>query len=817
MAGSVKVLLKTVFDDKGLKQAESSFDKLSGTLKNVAGGIVAALSVKAITDFTMKAVNAASNLSAEFEGVNQIFGASAKAVQDFAKQAAYSVGISETAALQAAKNFGTFATSAGLAGSEAAGFSTKLVQAAGDLASFNDVPVEETLAAIRSGLQGQGEPLSRFGILMNEATLKAKAMEMGIINNTKNALTPQQKVLAANKLILDELGVAQGDFVKYQDTYGNAVKTINATMQNLVSTIGTELLPIAETMAIDFRDFLTDMSDPTTQLGEDFAETTSAFTIFVETIADGFASLDKTAAGSAILDLLEGIFIGFSEIAWVAGDAADTMMKAFSGDWAGAWRNITTFFTRYNSFVDKVYNEIDARTAASQKKQFQANQAAAYGGSLDYLRAIGAVSSTVTAAGGGGGGGTGVADAMAKARAAVQKVVKDTQSKLAKANADYNASVLKAQETYKDNVVRLEQQAQDARLSIIQQSQDRLRSAFMTAIGFGGEFSLASQFEKEGEKSVQYIIDGFTKKLADSKRLVEQSSKLASEGFSQTFIEQIVAAGTQTGNEMAAAILEASPETKSEMRRLFGELETISQSGMDTLAQTIYDQQGLATQELKTLYAQVQKDLDAALLAEQHALNASLETAAQTLYDTTSAIRLAFIAEIDAMDGALGGLNKTVDQMLAKLATLQAKSAAALGTAMVQPGASLSVDTAVSGVAVSTAEVNKAAGIVIDSIDDVAGTYQYLADRITAAQKYISAGSTTAAQKASAQATLTSLQTQQAGLYEAAKAGTAVGTVININVKTDTTQSNAMVGKTLGNIVTKYVSTGGQVLVSAGS
>jgi hypothetical protein len=42
----------------------------------------------------------------------------------------------------------------------------------------------------------------------------------------------------------------------------------------------------------------------------------------------------------------------------------------------------------------------------------------------------------------------------------------------------------------------------------------------------------------------------------------------------------------------------------------------------------------------------------------------------------------------------------------------------------------------------------------------------------------------------------------------------AVGTTININVKTDPSQSLAMVGKTLGNTITKYVTAGGQVLVS---
>jgi hypothetical protein len=38
-------------------------------------------------------------------------------------------------------------------------------------------------------------------------------------------------------------------------------------------------------------------------------------------------------------------------------------------------------------------------------------------------------------------------------------------------------------------------------------------------------------------------------------------------------------------------------------------------------------------------------------------------------------------------------------------------------------------------------------------------------------------------------------------------------TIINLNVRTDPSQSTAMVGKSIGNIITKYVTTGGQVAV----
>jgi len=69
-------------------------------------------------------------------------------------------------------------------------------------------------------------------------------------------------------------------------------------------------------------------------------------------------------------------------------------------------------------------------------------------------------------------------------------------------------------------------------------------------------------------------------------------------------------------------------------------------------------------------------------------------------------------------------------------------------------------------------------------------------------------------QEASAGRSIADWTRQLTDLRGAAATGNVAGTVININVKTDTTQSQAMVGKTIGNIVTKYVTTGGQVLVS---
>jgi len=227
------------------KATSESFGKMGQTALKL-GSIVKAAVIGFVTiqgaQFLQGAIKQASGFEAEFEGVNQVFGDGAKVVQDFAKNAAVTAGLAETTALRFAKSFGGYASSAGLAGDEMAKFSTTMVQAAGDLGSFYDLPTESALMAIQQGLRGEYEPLRRFNILLDENKIGQKAMQMGLSSTGKN-LTQQQKILARQKLIMEGLGVAQGDFVKYADTYGNSIKTTSALFQNLQKDVGGALLP----------------------------------------------------------------------------------------------------------------------------------------------------------------------------------------------------------------------------------------------------------------------------------------------------------------------------------------------------------------------------------------------------------------------------------------------------------------------------------------------------------------------------------------------------------------------------------------------
>jgi hypothetical protein len=240
---AIRIPILTSFDPKGLKQANSEFAKLQTSIGSLGRNFaIAGTAIVAGTALLGKAVQSASNFEAEFEGVNQVFGEAAASVQRFAEQAAQSAGLSATEALQASKTFGLFATGAGLGVQEAAKFSTTMVQLAGDLGSFNDVPTAEALAAIQSGLMGQSEPLRKFGVFLDDARLKAEALNMGIYNG-KGPLSTQQKMMASYSAILAQTTTQQGDFVKYQDTLGNQLKTISTEFDNLTKDIGLMLIP----------------------------------------------------------------------------------------------------------------------------------------------------------------------------------------------------------------------------------------------------------------------------------------------------------------------------------------------------------------------------------------------------------------------------------------------------------------------------------------------------------------------------------------------------------------------------------------------
>jgi CRP-like cAMP-binding protein len=256
----------STFDASGVNKAERAFKNLGGQagvlgksvsassnlMKTALAGVGAASVVKGL----QSAVMAASSLSESIAKSDTVFGKNAQAIQAWSKTTASALGVSRQAALEAAGTYGNLFRAFGISEQESAKMSQSLVTLAADLASFNNVPIEDALLALRSGLSGETEPLKRFGIALNEARLKEQALADGLIKTTKGTLPQAIKTQAAYALILKDSALAQGDVARTADGLANQLKFLKAGLEDAKAGFGEALLPAALSVVNAFNEKL---------------------------------------------------------------------------------------------------------------------------------------------------------------------------------------------------------------------------------------------------------------------------------------------------------------------------------------------------------------------------------------------------------------------------------------------------------------------------------------------------------------------------------------------------------------------------------
>ena len=295
--------------DKADNETRSFSDKLGTALKTGAlafaalGAAAGAMAIKIGKD----AIGAASDFAEEISKAKVIFGDASKDIEAFAETAADSLGQSKKQAVSAASTFATLGKAAGLTGKDLSKFSIGFVKLASDLASFNNTSPEEAIQAIGAALRGEAEPIRKYGILLNDATLKNEALALGLIKSTKEALSPANKVLAAQAAIYKQTSDAQGDFAKTSDGLANSQRILAANIEDVKTTLGESLLPVA----LKFSDFLKNDFVPAVKglvdglTGQSRKAAVPAFLTFGEVIEDS-----ETAGydlGKALRELGDGL------------------------------------------------------------------------------------------------------------------------------------------------------------------------------------------------------------------------------------------------------------------------------------------------------------------------------------------------------------------------------------------------------------------------------------------------------------------------------------------------------------------------------
>lgn len=295
----------TLFGDAAGKSAGSRFGSVFSKAAK-AGMIGLAAAGAGAIKLGVDSISAASDLEESTNKVAQVFGDAADKVLKFTAGTADALGQTNQQAREAAATFGIFGSAAGLADKKNARFAKRMTTLASDLASFNNTDPAQAVEALGAALRGESEPIRAYGVMLDEATLKAEAMRLGLLKPVKDEskirsyqvrimegqkayndavaesgeksiealkaeanlgtlreslrkategsippLTQQQKLLSAQSEIFKQTGVAQGDFARTSDGLANQQRRLAARFEDAKARLGTGLLPIM-TKAADF-------------------------------------------------------------------------------------------------------------------------------------------------------------------------------------------------------------------------------------------------------------------------------------------------------------------------------------------------------------------------------------------------------------------------------------------------------------------------------------------------------------------------------------------------------------------------------------
>jgi hypothetical protein len=723
--------------DGSVKTASTGMSNMIANAKRMAGAMGVAFAATQVVQFGKDVVMAASNMNESLSKMHVVFGENADAVEQFGNKSATSIGISKQAAIEAAGTYGNLFQAFGVGQGKATEMSTTLVKLAGDLASFNNTSVEDAINALRSGLSGETEPLKRFGVALNDVTLKNKAMAMGF-GEIKGAMDPAIKAQVTYALVMEQTKLAQGDFERTSSGTANTMKILQAQMENAKAALGAGLLPVFQAILLIMKPLISGLAAFGNLLAK-HGDDVKVFTIAVLAFAAGWgvytlavnAAKIATATLNAVLAINPFVAIAIAIGAVAVGlyelyKRSDAFRKAINtifsamvgalGQFIGAIATVFEAASKIPGIGSKFDGVAKAiRGASDNMKEFALNVGKVKQAQSTSNAALGlsgsAFDSKSVANGGGGGGGGGKAtakeiaaaakkkaDALAKLYDDVQKtydkmdkVISDSGEKRVKITAAYDDKVLKLKADSAKKVAALENKAfedrnaaeikaANDRINIIAKGQDMLRNAFAT----GAAFDLAEMF-KDTDKSGANLLSMMKGKFASIKRLKDQAYALASAGFSQTFIQEIVKNGPGVGSEMAAAILSSSPEVQAGLKEVFYGLEDVSKYGLDALAEQMSTSTSFATQELMDEYNNVAVQLEDTLSNINSNLRAALDEEATNLKDALLEAQADFNAAItelekDTMD-KLKTLQDELAKTAAKIAELSGKSAAVSITA----------------------------------------------------------------------------------------------------------------------------------------
>ncbi|MDD4775425.1 MAG: phage tail tape measure protein [Syntrophomonas sp.] len=236
--------------DTSLKQAKRDLNNFNKDVDKIASGIsnMGSKLTMGITAPIVGAGAAAFKMAADLQdamgATDQIFKASADSMKAWADDLPTYYGVAEGEALEYANMMGSMLQNIGGMTEEQAGKQAQtLVALAGDLTAMYGGTTADAVRALTGSLKGNNTMLDNYGMAVNDAMIKTKAMEMGLLSEgeSMDLATKQAATLA---LIMEQTGAAQGQASREAAGASGSMRALVTELKNIATSIGDVLLPV---------------------------------------------------------------------------------------------------------------------------------------------------------------------------------------------------------------------------------------------------------------------------------------------------------------------------------------------------------------------------------------------------------------------------------------------------------------------------------------------------------------------------------------------------------------------------------------------
>lgn len=371
--------------DEFSQSISQKISKLGSTFQMIGG----AISIGVTAPLTAAGV-AAFNMAADFEdalgATDQIFKDSADGVKDWADSLETYFGISKREALEYSNIMGSMLVNIGnLTEEQAAKQGAKLIELAGDLTAMYGGRTQDAVRALTGALKGNNTMLDNYGMAVNDALVKTRALELGLIRQGEE-MSLSAKQAATLSLIYEQTAAAQGQAAREADGASGSIRAFQTEIANLSTEIGSVLLPVITPMISTLKEVVQSFRSlsPETQK---MIVTIAGFAAALGPLLLGLGTLMKMAPliGTAFTAATGPVGIAIAAIAAAAvlivknwdkikeyfttGNGAK-FWDSISSNAQRLWKSLTTIFNAISAFVTTVWEKIGSNVISYVSNAF---------------------------------------------------------------------------------------------------------------------------------------------------------------------------------------------------------------------------------------------------------------------------------------------------------------------------------------------------------------------------------------------------------------------------------------------------------------